>query len=432
MRHWFAITVTRSGCIFMVTLIMMSLPSIVEAQKPKAQKLNRVNLAELYSENRFTDFDAVIFHDSDEESIVFLKVNLDDLLYTADLQTGKHSAHFSIRYWLLSAYESKLPVDTGSLDCIDSAGFGSGTEMILRFGIRAAFPGGYILIVKLADENLQENNSVTEIFPVSKKSRHSGQNFLVTDENNNPVFENSPDKDIRFRIRIRDDSIRQIIIRYYSDEMSIARTPFAIERNIPLKLDADSLYTLKLTGGESELLRLRYPSVYLFQKDPAVIEGLTLFSFSEGFPEVESPVEAVKPLRYLTTQKEFDHLLKQPDLKTAVDSFWLERTSNQPERAMKMIAKFYSRVMTANKLFTSYKEGWKTDRGIIYIVYGAPSEVYRRTGEEEWIYGERSNMLSIRFFFDQAENPLSDNDYILQRSSGYKPGWYIAVENWRR
>jgi hypothetical protein len=99
---------------------------------------------------------------------------------------------------------------------------------------------------------------------------------------------------------------------------------------------------------------------------------------------------------------------------------------------MKMIAKFYSRVMTANKLFTSYKEGWKTDRGIIYIVYGAPSEVYRRTGEEEWIYGERSNMLSIRFFFDQAENPLSDNDYILQRSSGYKPGWYIAVENWRR
>jgi hypothetical protein len=41
-------------------------------------------------------------------------------------------------------------------------------------------------------------------------------------------------------------------------------------------------------------------------------------------------------------------------------------------------------------------------------------------------------MRSIRFFFDQAENPLSDNDYILQRSSGYKPGWYIAVENWRR
>ena len=83
-------------------------------------------------------------------------------------------------------------------------------------------------------------------------------------------------------------------------------------------------------------------------------------------------------------------------------------------------------------LFSSYQEGWKTDRGLIYIIYGPPSEVYRKTGEEEWIYGERNNPLSIKFYFYNIENPFTLNDYSLNRQPTYKTSWYIAIENWRR
>ncbi len=161
-------------------------------------------------------------------------------------------------------------------------------------------------------------------------------------------------------------------------------------------------------------------------------EGLTLFHFDDGFPQVSSPVEALLPLRYLTTEKEFNELLSYTDYKIAVDSFWIERSSRQPERAKNMIARYYSRVQKANQWFTSYQEGWKTDRGLIYIIYGPPSEVYKKQDEEEWVYGEQGNALSIEFYFYKMDNPFSDNDYQLQRSPAYKTSWYIAVENWRR
>ena len=172
--------------------------------------------------------------------------------------------------------------------------------------------------------------------------------------------------------------------------------------------------------------------IYHFQTDTAQTEGTTVFHFDEGFPEIETPLQAILPLRYLTTQKEYDALLNYPDHKIAIDSFWLVRASNKPERAKNMIAKYYQRVVLANRMFTSYQEGWKTDRGIVYIIYGPPTEVYRKTGQEQWIYGERGNPLNINFYFDEVENPFTFNDYSLQRSVDYKSGWYIAVENWRR
>ena len=59
-------------------------------------------------------------------------------------------------------------------------------------------------------------------------------------------------------------------------------------------------------------------------------------------------------------------------------------------------------------------------------------EVYRKQGEEEWIFGEKGNPMSIKFLFYEAENPLTSNDFRLQRSTAYQTSWYIAVDNWRR
>ena len=91
-------------------------------------------------------------------------------------------------------------------------------------------------------------------------------------------------------------------------------------------------------------------------------------------------------------------------------------------RARAMIHKYYSRVVDANNYFTSYHEGWKTDRGLIYIVYGPPKIVYRGKDIEEWLYGEKGNNNSIRLQFD----------YSLVKSPSYKEKWYNIVNTWRR
>jgi GWxTD domain-containing protein len=128
---------------------------------------------------------------------------------------------------------------------------------------------------------------------------------------------------------------------------------------------------------------------------------------------------------------EYDEIQNSDDIKLAIDNFWLNNAGN-PGRARSMIQKYYGRVVEANEFFTSYHEGWKTDRGLIYIVYGPPKIVYRGKNMEEWLYGEKGNNNSIRLQFVKVLNPFSENDYSLIKSPAYKEKWYNIVNTWRR
>lgn len=93
--------------------------------------------------------------------------------------------------------------------------------------------------------------------------------------------------------------------------------------------------------------------------------------------------------------------------------------------------KFYRRVEEANEYFTSYKEGWKTDRGMIYVIFGQPNGLYMKETGENWVYGQDANMSQINCLFGKVDNPFAENDLILQRSQSYRPIWYAAIESWR-
>ncbi|MCU0371130.1 MAG: GWxTD domain-containing protein, partial [Bacteroidales bacterium] len=191
------------------------------------------------------------------------------------------------------------------------------------------------------------------------------------------------------------------------------------------------MFHIPLMNGESEWITLDKPGFYHFRTDTASREGLTLFRFHEGFPDITTAEELRYPLRYITTRKEFDSLMSNPQVKAAVDDFWL-KTAREPERAKILIQKYYSNVEDANRYFTSYLEGWKTDRGLIYIVFGKPDYVYRGKGTEEWLYGEPQNRNSLRYTFVKVNNPFTDNDYMLLRSPTLKDSWFITVQSWRR
>jgi GWxTD domain-containing protein len=67
--------------------------------------------------------------------------------------------------------------------------------------------------------------------------------------------------------------------------------------------------------------------------------------------------------------------IKDPDsLRAAVHRFWQVHMDSATAR--KVAAKYYRRVRQANRLFSNYKEGWKTDRGHLYILYGKPYNVH--------------------------------------------------------
>lgn len=395
-----------------------------------AQKLAKTDLGTMYSEYYFTGVNAVIYHATDDSSSVYLNINLHHFLYQPNEQQ-QPEANFKVQYSVYPTYNSKAPIDAGSLFYSDTSYSGEAMEMAVDFNIGISYPGTYVLKIVLTDLNDPEN-SVIKVMNIYKESRNSAQNFFLTDENEYPIFNTSVVQSNYFKIRHHNKDVKEFIIRYYNRSFPIAKTPFALEKNVTYTFEPDSFYTIALEEGITPLLELKYPGIYHIQTDIALPEGLTLYRFDDGFPEVSSPAQAMAPLRYLTTEREFDKLIAYSDYKTAVDSFWLERASHNPERAKNMIKKYYQRVVAANTMFSSFHEGWKTDRGLAYIIYGPPSEVYRKDDEEEWIYGEKGNPLSIRFYFLKVDNPFSSNDYSLQRSPIYKTSWYIAVENWRR
>ena len=122
---------------------------------------------------------------------------------------------------------------------------------------------------------------------------------------------------------------------------------------------------------------------------------------------------------------------RSPNLKSAVEAFWLARGGNE-ERTRGLIKKFYSRVQDANRFFASYTEGWKTDRGMVFIVFGGPNALYLSSNSESWTYGTPNSTLALNFFFAKVNNPFTDNDFSLSRSPIYEANWYRAVETWRQ
>jgi len=85
----------------------------------------------------------------------------------------------------------------------------------------------------------------------------------------------------------------------------------------------------------------------------------------------------IEPLIYLTSQDELAELKSAAKPKAALDDFWIKCGGNV-DKARELIRIFYTRVLYSNYYFTSYKDGWRSERGMIYIIYGPPDKVYKQ------------------------------------------------------
>ena len=109
--------------------------------------------------------------------------------------------------------------------------------------------------------------------------------------------------------------------------------------------------------------------------------------------------KAVDMLRVIATNKEIKGLKKvsQQNRQVALKNFWKSKDPTPGTIENEYMIEFYSRINYANKVFKSPgKEGWNTDRGKIYIRFGAPdiinqtSATYGWEKYEMWIYHNKS------------------------------------------
>jgi GWxTD domain-containing protein len=183
-------------------------------------------------------------------------------------------------------------------------------------------------------------------------------------------------------------------------------------------LQADSLIVLVVPDGTT-LLQLRGTNL-----------ALRFHGRTAHFPELIGAEELVAPLRYIASRSEFNRLSTADHPKLALDQFWLACGSSS-ESARGLLNTYYSRVEEANLAFSGMVEGWRTDRGMIHVVFGVPQRVRRDAWNEYWIYGEEGTANALTFHFRKKSNALDNNHFELQRSIQFRSVWDRGISNWR-
>lgn len=249
--------------------------------------------------------------------------------------------------------------------------------------------------------------------------------LLVNAATGQPLLQNYATTSDRLRVQnFGADSVTVTVQRFEPDFMPAA-PPMSMRAPAgPRTLSATDTYTI----GPADTVALRQEGIYLLDPNTTFARGLLVMP--NRFPQITRPQEMLQPLVYLTTSEEREALLKAKDTKAAMDRFWLQLGGSKAE-ARALIREFYERVELANKRFSSHKAGWATDRGMVYIVFGQPSQVTENGSDITWIYRDAAERTYIKFVFTKKENTFTGNHYELIRRREYGDSWYSAVAKWR-
>ncbi|PAP77474.1 GWxTD domain-containing protein [Rubrivirga marina] len=154
------------------------------------------------------------------------------------------------------------------------------------------------------------------------------------------------------------------------------------------------------------------------------------------YPLVTRLGDLVGPLVYVATPGELDPLVEAEDpeaLRRAFDRFWGEEMDDR-RLAAATVRAYYERVEEANRLFATYKDGWKTDPGMLYVLLGAPRYVEATPTGERWSYAIGGGQPSV-FVFERTAGRIYENApfrvLTLERSRVYHDLFRRLQRQWR-
>jgi hypothetical protein len=116
----------------------------------------------------------------------------------------------------------------------------------------------------------------------------------------------------------------------------------------------------------------------------------------------------------------------------AIDQFWYSNIENK-SKAQEVKEQYYERVSIANEEFSNFKEGWKTDRGMVFILFGNPWILDKDLGKQTWFYSYNRFDESKTFTFLRTKvfnDSYPFHNYLLQRKFMYNNVLYQQKRLW--
>lgn len=193
----------------------------------------------------------------------------------------------------------------------------------------------------------------------------------------------------------------------------------------PTEVPLDTAYGV----NHGEQFEFYTEGLYKIQSQDYADHQLSIVVTDEFHPYFGNFNSLVSPLIYVSTNDEYNEMKSAEEGRGAFENFVNNSISSNERVAKDFVKYYYRRVRKSARLFTENKQGWKTDRGMVYQVFGNPSQVFRNESTELWVFPSSTGG-RVRFIFDIIpENGMLK--YKLIRAKRYRENWMLAVTQWR-
>ena len=144
------------------------------------------------------------------------------------------------------------------------------------------------------------------------------------------------------------------------------------------------------------------------KKKESVILSLSRIGISATISNID---QAVENMRYILHDDEWKKLSKSKgtDKENLFLEYWASRDPTPETPENEVMDEYFTRVSYSNNSFKSYLPGWKTDMGMIYILFGPPDDLEVYNDPMSRIYSQRWHYYRINKYFDFIdENGFGD------------------------
>lgn len=402
------------------TFFSMALFTSCAVNGPKSKQVapidNKVALQKIICKSRFLDNGTSVR--------VYLSVDAN-----RNVSLNEVLKDFAFSYSLYPDYVNKQPLFSSSTIALSPENLTGDNELFtIWFDIlkpKDLFTAVAIMTIK----DLKTNNSTVSDCLLRFQSGKIGDYFMFFDKTGNkPLAKNYFSVEDTVILKSLDNRSQMFKAFRYKYEFEAAISPMSTTpRTASKSLYVDSAFSIT----SNTPIVLSNEALYYFSKDTTEVYGIGMVVADKRFPKVTRPEKLVRPLIYMSTNAETNDLYNSKEPKRTLDNYWLNIMQGNQATAKRTIKAFYQRVEKANRLFTTYKDGWKTDKGMVFIIMGDPTKITRTKDKEVWTYNRASQYSELNFTFTKRSNQFADDHYELQRYAEYQSIWFPTVEQWR-
>ena len=144
------------------------------------------------------------------------------------------------------------------------------------------------------------------------------------------------------------------------------------------------------------------------QKKESVILSISRLGISSSVGNIS---QAIQNMRYILDDEEWKKLskAKSDEQERLFIEYWLSRDPTPETKENELMDEYFSRINYSNVNFKTYTDGWKSDMGMIYVLFGPPDDLEVYNDPLSRMYQQRWHYYRINKFFDFVdENGFGD------------------------